>query len=372
MRSHAEIATTSVSWRASRSAGREWSEVRAVQRCFQWRRFPVNCGADETLDIDFMNSSEPSNSDDTAPQAPPSGSRSFLLESIFLGPHGVRAGWRAAFYAALFFLFLSTAAMAGGRLHIAAFAPGGPITPAVLATQEGLAALCAIAAALILGSLERRRFPDYGMPLTQAFGKNFWLGLLWGIVAISALMLVIRMLGGYSFGTVDLPPSDAARYALEWFAAFFLVGVYEEFFFRGYLQFTLTSGMGFWPAALLLSCAFGAVHWRNPGEGPVGVLSVFVTGMFLCFTLRRTGTLWFAIGFHAAYDFGETYLYSVPDSGIVMPGHLLASSFHGPAWLTGGTVGPEGSAFDFVVMAILFVVFDRVYRLKPHSSEAQA
>ena len=53
-----------------------------------------------------------------------------------------------------------------------------------------------------------------------------------------------------------------------------------------------------------------------------------------------------------------------PDSGIVMPGHLLASSFHGPAWLTGGTVGPEGSAFDFVVFAILFVVFDRVYRMK--------
>jgi hypothetical protein len=47
-----------------------------------------------------------------------------------------------------------------------------------------------------------------------------------------------------------------------------------------------------------------------------------------------------------------------------MPGHLLASSFHGPAWLTGGTVGPEGSVFDFVIMAIAFVVFDRVYRLR--------
>jgi hypothetical protein len=45
-----------------------------------------------------------------------------------------------------------------------------------------------------------------------------------------------------------------------------------------------------------------------------------------------------------------------------MPGHLLASSFHGPAWLTGGTIGPEGSALDFVVMALLFAVFDRVYR----------
>jgi membrane protease YdiL (CAAX protease family) len=309
-----------------------------------------------------MNGSEPPRNDN-APQSSRSESR-LPLESIFLGPHGVRAGWRAALYVALFFLFLSTAAMAGGLLHVAALAAGGAITPRVLATQEGLAALCAIAAAWILGRLERRRFQDYGMPLAQALGKKVWVGTLWGIATISALMLVIRMLGGYSFGTVDLSRADVVRYALEWAAVFLLVGVYEEFFFRGYLQFTLTSGIGFWPAALLLSLAFGAVHLRNPGEGPIGALSVVVTGMFLAFTLRRTGTLWFAIGFHAAYDFGETYLYSVPDSGIVMPGHLLASSFHGPAWLTGGTVGPEGSAFDFVVMAILFVVFDRVFRMR--------
>jgi membrane protease YdiL (CAAX protease family) len=332
----------------------------------------VDFGIESIRGIDFMNGSQPAPSDHNAPQTLPSGSRAFLLESIFLGRHGVRAGWRAAFFLALFFLFLSAAAMAGGALHLVAIAPGAKITPGVLATQEGLAALSAIAAALVLGGLERRRFGDYGMPLTQALGKNFWLGAVWGIATISALMLVIRMLGGYSFGTLALRSSDAVRYALEWAATFLLVGVYEEFFFRGYLQFTLTSGMHFWPSALLISLAFGAVHWRNPGEGPIGVLSVFVTGMFLCLTLRRTGTLWFAIGFHAAYDFGETYLYSVPDSGIVMPGHLLASSFHGPAWLTGGTVGPEGSVFDFVVFAILFIVFDRVYRIRKADSSLRS
>ncbi len=320
------------------------------------------------MNADSTNEAGPQPTAEGAAPPEPSKPQRFLLESIFLGPNGVRAGWRAAFYVALFFLFFSALARAAGRLHIAAIGANGTITPQVLATQEGLAALCAILAALILARLERRRFGDYGMPWTQTLGKNVWLGLIWGIGTISALMLVIRMLGGYSFGTVDLSRADAARYGLEWAAAFLLVGVYEEFFFRGYLQFTLTSGMGFWPAALLLSLAFGAVHLRNPGEGPVGALSVFVTGMFLCFTLRRTGTLWFAIGFHAAYDFGETYLYSVPDSGIVMPGHLLAASFHGPAWLTGGTVGPEGSAFDFVIMAILFVVFDRVYRTRKADS----
>ncbi len=297
-----------------------------------------------------------------APQQPPSCPRPFLLEPVFVGPNGVRAGWRAALFVALFFLFMITAANAARLLHLSLLGePGGPITPRVLGSQEALAVVCALVAALILARLERRPFRDYGLPLTQAFGKNFWIGAVWGVGAMSAMIFLIHALGGYSLGAIDLPRAALARYALEWAAVFLLVGLYEEFFFRGYLLFTLSSGMRFWPAAVLLSFLFGAVHLRNPGEGPVGALSVFVIGMFFCFTLRRTGTLWFAIGFHAAWDYCETYLYSVPDSGIVMPGHLLSSSFHGPAWLTGGTIGPEGSIFDFIVLAILFVIFDRIY-----------
>jgi hypothetical protein len=51
----------------------------------------------------------------------------------------------------------------------------------------------------------------------------------------------------------------------------------------------------------------------------------------------------------------------VPDSGTTVTGHLLNSSFHGSRWLTGGSVGPEGSVFVFVVIALAWVVFDRVY-----------
>jgi membrane protease YdiL (CAAX protease family) len=79
--------------------------------------------------------------------------------------------------------------------------------------------------------------------------------------------------------------------------------------------------------------------------------------MFFCLTLRRTGNLWFAVGLHAAFDWGETFLFSVPDSGLVAPGHLLNSSFHGAAWLTGGTVGPEGSVMAFVVIGISAAIF---------------
>ena len=284
-----------------------------------------------------------------------------LFDRVFLGPQGVRSGWRAALYASLFFLLLIVVQLVAALFHYPPAAAPGPLGPGQLFPSELAYVACAVAAALAMGAIEGRPFGDYGMPVGNAFRGRFWQGALWGMAQITALMLLLRVFGGYSFGARAIGGGVAAEYALLWAAAFVVVAVNEEFLFRGYLQFTLASGMGFWPAAILLSLAFGGVHWSNPGEGPAGVASVCVFGMFWCLTLRRTGDLWFAIGMHAAYDFGETYVYSVPDSGTVMRGHLLNASLHGPAWLTGGSAGPEGSALAFVVLAIMFVLFDRIY-----------
>jgi membrane protease YdiL (CAAX protease family) len=119
--------------------------------------------------------------------------------------------------------------------------------------------------------------------------------------------------------------------------------------------------MHFWPAAAFLSALFGYIHGRNPGETTTGLAAVGLIGFFFCLTLRRTGDLWWAVGFHMAWDWGESFLYSVPDSGALLPGHLIHSSFHGPDWLTGGSVGPEGSYLVFVVMGALWILFDRAY-----------
>src|SRR5262249_26695448 len=138
---------------------------------------------------------------------------------------------------------------------------------------------------------------------------------------------------------------------------FLIVGIFEEFWMRGYSLFTLTQGIGFWPAAAIMSLVFGAIHLGNKGEAPTGAVAAAIIGLFFCLTLRRTGNLWFAVGFHASWDWGETYLFSVPNSGLSMPGQLMKPVFQGPAWLTGGTVGPEGSVFVFLVMAILALGF---------------
>jgi membrane protease YdiL (CAAX protease family) len=187
------------------------------------------------------------------------------------------------------------------------------------------------------------------------------MGTIWGFGGISLLMVALYGLHAFSFDHVVLHGARLARFATFWAVMFLLVGLYEEFLLRGYSQFTLARGIGFWPAAVVLSVGFGLIHLRNDGEQWAGALAAAFIGFFFCLTLRRTGNLWFAVGFHAAWDWGETYFYSVPDSGMVAPGHLLSSSMRGAPWLSGGSVGPEGSVLCFVVIATVWVVFERVY-----------
>jgi membrane protease YdiL (CAAX protease family) len=307
----------------------------------------------------------------SAPEAGPPWRKPSCLEAIFVGPQGVRAGWRMLLFIVLWLVSIAILESFEHLILVALSLHVGTFSAGVFFAQEIVLAGAAVAATVVMSRVERRPFGDYGMPLRGAFGGRFWQGAIWGVGQITAIMLLIAALGGYSFGGLAMNGEALLRYAVEWAGVFFLVGVFEEFFFRGYLQFTLASATHFWVAATFTSLLFGAVHLGNPGEGPIGAVSVFVIGMFLCFTLRRTGNLWFAIGWHAAFDFGETYLYAVPNSGIVMQGHLLAASVRGPRWVTGGSVGPEGSVAAFVAVALAFVAFDRVYRVRADRPETQ-
>jgi membrane protease YdiL (CAAX protease family) len=171
------------------------------------------------------------------------------------------------------------------------------------------------------------------------------------------LLEAIHLAGGFSFGRLALHGGEAWKYAGLWAIAFLFVGFVEEFGFRGYMQFTLTTGIGFWPAALLLSALFGFVHNSNPGESHLGAFTAGAVGFVFCLVLRRTGDLWMPVGLHLGWDWGETYFYGVPDSGLAAQGHLLNSSTHGPTWVTGGTVGPEGSWLCVGVIVILWIFF---------------
>ncbi|HTW59057.1 MAG TPA: CPBP family intramembrane glutamic endopeptidase [Terriglobales bacterium] len=280
--------------------------------------------------------------------------------TLFFGPDGLRPGWGLAFYV-LAFLALQKVVV-----DLAWARDLGSSGLWSMMLEEFGSFLAAVIPAVVLARVERRSWKSYGLPADKAFASKLLAprlcsGAVWGFAAITLLMLALYAAHAFAFGHAVLHGLRLERFATFWAAYFLLVGLFEEFLLRGYLQFTLARGIGFWPAAAVLSSTFGLIHLRNGGEQWSGALAAAFIGLFFCLTLRRTGNLWFAVSFHAAWDWGETFFYSVPDSGTVSPGHLLKSSLHGPAWLSGGSVGPEGSVLCFVVIALTWLAFDRMY-----------
>jgi membrane protease YdiL (CAAX protease family) len=276
--------------------------------------------------------------------------------TLFLGPEGLRSGWGFAFYALMFFLLQRL------LLDLASSRDFGARGLWSMMLEEFCNLVAAVIPALVLARVERRPWKVYGLPGKQAFGRLFWIGGLWGFAGISLLIFALYGLHAFAFGHIVLHGPRVLRFAAFWAVMFLLVGLFEEYLLRGYTQFTLARGIGFWPAALVLSCAFGLIHLWNDHEQWRGLLAAAFIGFFFCLTLRRTGSLWFAIGFHAAWDWGETFFYSVPDSGMIAPpGHLLSSLLRGSEWLSGGSVGPEGSVLCFVVIAAMWIAFDRTH-----------
>ena len=281
--------------------------------------------------------------------------RKSVLREVFVGPDGIYAVPRWLIYLAMAWLVFQVEGwlVASFESHLNTFWWRVVIETSLM--------LSAIIPGFAMARIEGRPFGEFGLPARRAFGRNFWVGTLWGIASLSVLMLVLRVAGAFEFGALSLHGARIWKFAAYYAVLFLFTGFFEDFLMRGYSQWVLSRGMNFWPAAALLSCTFGYIHGGNPGEARIGLVAVVAIGFFFCLTLRRTGDLWWAVGFHMAWDWGESYLYSVPDSGTILPGHLLNSSLHGPDWLTGGSVGPEGSYLIFVVIGALWVFFDRAY-----------
>jgi membrane protease YdiL (CAAX protease family) len=278
----------------------------------------------------------------------PSGSDA--LRRLFYGPSGLRAGWRLLIYVAMLFaLFAARGLLARGTIR------GLDQARRLVFNQVTRLVICLLAS-WIMGRIEGRTIADYGLPWRRMFRAQFWLGALFGFASLTALLGVMRAVGVFDFGRIVLHGAEIWKWGALYGALFLIVALSEEFFYRGYVQFTLSTGIGFWPTAILLNALFGFSHYGNQGETWAGMVNAGLGGLFFCLLLRRTGNLWTPIGFHLAWDWAQTFFYGVPDSGIVVPGHLFNPTFSGSAWLTGGSVGPEGSWLCTALFVVIWLI----------------
>lgn len=297
-----------------------------------------------------------------------------VLRGIFLGNHGLRVGWSLLIFIGLIAALIFSSTLIVRRVYPpAARAPqaGSELSPAFGFIAESIPFLIVLIVTWIMSKIERRPNSVYGFGGEHKL-RNFLSGLVGGVTCLSLLIIALWKTGLLVFDSRLLFGGDVLRYGVVWLFGFLLVGLLEEYLTRGYLQYTLARGLagiyrwgfktrhsaalGFWTAALILSILFGLGHSSNPGESPIGLLSAGLAGMVFCFGLWRTGSLWWAIGFHTSWDWAQSFLYGVADSGVMVQHHLLQTHPAGKPILSGGATGPEGSIFILAILALVSLI----------------
>jgi hypothetical protein len=333
---------------------------------------------------------------------------------LFIGADGLRAGWSIFVFFLLTALFLFPLSFlvnsfAKSVLHL----QRGKFTPSAALMQELVLVLAILGAGAIVALIERRRLLDYNLAGPRSL-RHFFGGLAAGFVGLSALVGGLAAGGWLHFGPVALAGTQIFAYAALWGTCFILVGCFEEGMFRGYLQFTLTRGINFWwalaieacictdlllrakgngvwgvyaiallglvpclllqlqkiegasfwQAAWVTSTIFGYIHTSNNGENWIGIFAAAAIGFVFCVSVWVTGSAWWAIGCHAAWDWAETYFYGTADSGLPAQGHYLTSSPAGNILWSGGADGPEGSLLVLGIILLLLLAILGLYGRK--------
>ena len=343
------------------------------------------------------------------------------LRWTFLGSQGLRAGWSVLIFAILFVLLASGVGYAFVHMHL--IGKRSDFTASTAFFGELSAFLALAGAAAFVAFIERRRsLLAFNLPGPRRITR-FFSGLLAGFLALSALVGALTWGGWMHFGPIALTGAAIFKFGALWAAVFLLVGCVEEGLFRGYLQFTLTRGInfwwalgivaaicldlllrskgngvwgvyaiallgllpclmlqvrkalgsGFWQAAWVTSTLFGYIHTGNGGENWIGIFAAAFIGFVFCVSVRVTGSAWWAIGCHAAWDWAETYFYGTADSGLVAPGRYLTARPAGNQFWSGGADGPEGSVLVLGVILLLLAALLVIYgRKKPELLAAQS
>jgi membrane protease YdiL (CAAX protease family) len=208
--------------------------------------------------------------------------------------------------------------------------------------------------------------------------QNLLRGALAGTLAIAILWSILWLTGAINVEGWSAPffenPIGAILPLSGYFLTFCAVAFFEEVLFRGYILHNLNSWLGWRLAVAGQAFLFALIHLGNVVEadqqGKISALwslpALFLIAIFFAISYRKTGSLWFAIGFHALWNFSLGCLFSLPVSGIETY-RILDVTQATNTLLSGGSFGAEGSLY----LPVLLLAMIHFLRGAPNHPQAE-
>lgn len=209
-------------------------------------------------------------------------------------------------------------------------------------------ALNVLVVAMVFAILRRRMFafPLRGPDMTRLS----CIGAAAGVVVMVGAILAIIVTGAASATISPQFPGPAVLHGAGWLFFDYVGALGEELYGRVAVLMVAAGLFGWRGAAIVSGLMFSVFHLGNPGADWVWLARLFLQGVLLAYAVYRTGSVWWSVGYHAGWNWASAPLFGAAGSGYLDQGHLFDFTPTGPHWLTGGTVGPEGSVFAFVAM----------------------
>lgn len=190
--------------------------------------------------------------------------------------------------------------------------------------------------------IEQRPVSELALPM---MGRELGLGMLAGAGLYTLCVLVLMALGVYRIESINplalLLPSVAMALSS---------GVFEELLHRGTIFRNVEELLGSWIALLFSALFFGFRHLSNADGNIVGAIAITIeAGLLLAAIYMLTRRLWLGIGFHIAWNFTQSGIFSGSVSGAFEQPGLFKAVIEGPELLTGGKFGMEATLIALLI-----------------------
>ncbi len=188
-------------------------------------------------------------------------------------------------------------------------------------------------------------------------GKGSLAEFLFGVViALSIVGLTVFVL--YSAGVYSIAHFNANLILVTSFAMYMTGSLMQELFARLIIYRLTEEWLGTWVAIAISAAIFGLAHAANPNQTAISTFTLVITSFVFIGPFLLTRRVWMILGVHFGWNFTQTGIFGMPNSGIPIPG-WITPALEGPEWLTGGSVGIENSALtvglSLVVSALLLI-----------------